>query len=523
MLESQHETAVKKLSLVWTQKAPPAKQEQHIADLEEMSATLEARRQAAISRPDFAQDINQVTEISKLDAALEEAHFELALALSTRKAGDVEVHLTLEATNKLLLVLREYKPSNRRGQRTGESSDVSDIRRLVRSLTSRRDRIYRLLNKKKSTESKGDSVRSLAREMLFKLGDIKSHVETIFQDEIAAAKDELTSLARDGLPSAAVEAAAAKTMELEREYEVLQSTDVSRLSEDEQVAHMIRQSELETILSRDAALLEMGNGNADDVAECQKHLDAIGERRLPLSDLPLGLVYPTASMDQQLLVLKNTLSLRWVASERSWEDEYRKMEDDLALEFDALEDELACEQTELMQIKGEHMSTEQREEFRRANEDRQARRERRRQFGLSQRQQSDRSLFQKNEKALAETRALRQRQSMVSTATAAAGGVGANASVMTFAAGGRGGGRHQSVAFTMGLQRMGDLRMCRMCRTGPIENQSCADLESHNDISTTYHGQRVGSRQDPNHCPNCGWFHPNWNQWPYWDGIYGPH
>jgi len=69
----------------------------------------------------------------------------------------------------------------------------------------------------------------------------------------------------------------------------------------------------------------------------------------------------------------------------------------------------------------------------------------------------------------------------------------------------------------------GDLRMCGHCKTGPYMNAACADLEAHNDSSTTYKGIRVASTENPNACVNCGWFDADWRYWPMWDGIEGPH
>lgn len=43
----------------------------------------------------------------------------------------------------------------------------------------------------------------------------------------------------------------------------------------------------------------------------------------------------------------------------------------------------------------------------------------------------------------------------------------------------------------------GDLRMCKRCRAGPIENKACPSLSSHAHDSGTYKGNR---------CPNCNWF-----------------
>jgi len=60
---------------------------------------------------------------------------------------------------------------------------------------------------------------------------------------------------------------------------------------------------------------------------------------------------------------------------------------------------------------------------------------------------------------------------------------------------------------------VGDFRMCRSCRSGPVTNDRCADLASHNN-------EVPGGA---NRCRNCGWFTANWHEWPMWDGKYGPH
>jgi hypothetical protein len=60
---------------------------------------------------------------------------------------------------------------------------------------------------------------------------------------------------------------------------------------------------------------------------------------------------------------------------------------------------------------------------------------------------------------------------------------------------------------------VGDFRMCRSCRSGPVTNERCADLASHNN-------EVPGGA---NRCRNCGWFTANWHEWPMWDGKYGPH
>ncbi|CAJ1342649.1 unnamed protein product [Effrenium voratum] len=61
----------------------------------------------------------------------------------------------------------------------------------------------------------------------------------------------------------------------------------------------------------------------------------------------------------------------------------------------------------------------------------------------------------------------------------------------------------------------GTARMCRRCRAGPIMNDHCGNLATHN--------RDPGRRRNANHCPRCGWFDKLWQNWPEWDGIYGAH
>ena len=59
---------------------------------------------------------------------------------------------------------------------------------------------------------------------------------------------------------------------------------------------------------------------------------------------------------------------------------------------------------------------------------------------------------------------------------------------------------------------VGDFRMCKKCRAGPVTNDACSDLARHkNEVA------------GGNRCRNCGWFTANWHEWPMWDGKYGPH
>eukprot|EP00434_Breviolum_minutum_P020242 symbB.v1.2.017850.t1/scaffold1401.1/size121277/3 len=68
-------------------------------------------------------------------------------------------------------------------------------------------------------------------------------------------------------------------------------------------------------------------------------------------------------------------------------------------------------------------------------------------------------------------------------------------------------------AVTQMVGRNGTARMCGRCRAGPIMNDACSNLATHN----------RDQRRRANHCPRCNWFDRNWNKWPEWDGIYGPH
>ena len=55
---------------------------------------------------------------------------------------------------------------------------------------------------------------------------------------------------------------------------------------------------------------------------------------------------------------------------------------------------------------------------------------------------------------------------------------------------------------------------CKMCGCGPVEDSACADLQTH-------HGEEIGDGRGSkvsNACPQCGWFSPNINDWPAWDG-----
>ena len=75
----------------------------------------------------------------------------------------------------------------------------------------------------------------------------------------------------------------------------------------------------------------------------------------------------------------------------------------------------------------------------------------------------------------------------------------------------------------------GDLRMCGRCKAGPWRKRGCNDMRRHNNnnvplmfnASRRTHNDNSGGT--PNRCTNCFWFDADWNKWPVWDRVMGPH
>jgi hypothetical protein len=55
-------------------------------------------------------------------------------------------------------------------------------------------------------------------------------------------------------------------------------------------------------------------------------------------------------------------------------------------------------------------------------------------------------------------------------------------------------------------------RMCPRCLTGPVINENCNNLRTHN-------GQASGRTFISNACRSCGFFTDDWTQWLPWDGV----
>eukprot|EP00540_Astrosyne_radiata_P006576 CAMPEP_0116863956 /NCGR_PEP_ID=MMETSP0418-20121206/24540_1 /TAXON_ID=1158023 /ORGANISM="Astrosyne radiata, Strain 13vi08-1A" /LENGTH=871 /DNA_ID=CAMNT_0004499095 /DNA_START=467 /DNA_END=3080 /DNA_ORIENTATION=+ len=284
-----------------------------------------------------------------------------------------------------------------------------------------------------------------------------------------------------------------------QEYMRLQAVDISFLSTDEQIQHVMLLSELEEKLKQaeKASLSESQAHATDDVAECREYLAAIGAQiEWPL---PLGLEYPTSKMRQHLEVLQSKLALRLVTSQRAWEEDYRKRQEDLIRERNVLEEEVGRAETTLEEtLTVADAEQKERQAHRRAREEELRRhREEQRRKEEAARQERERQRQEHERQARQEAEELKRRHSQEEEATREA-----------FA---RVRGDQNNGAEAFG--GIGDWRMCKMCKAGPVENVACDDLDMHNNADTNFYGVRVVSRDKPNNCPNCGWFDPDWNQW----------
>jgi len=226
--------------------------------------------------------------------------------------------------------------------------------------------------------------------------------------------------------------------------------------------------------------------------QARSDIAAVGVR-LESWPLPLGLQYPTQRMERQLETLRSTLRLRGVESRRAFEALLNIQSNQLIQRREALEDEVA-ETSRL--LRDAQTNAEE------AVAQREARDERRRQEEAA-RLAREAALREEERRAREAAEALRRQHVADEEATNAA-----------FArAGAEDGGR----AFGM----KGDARMCGRCKTGPLYNERCADLAAHNDSYRDNEGRLRRANECPN--PDCRWYNPHWHQWPYWDGIFGPH
>lgn len=228
------------------------------------------------------------------------------------------------------------------------------------------------------------------------------------------------------------------------------------------------------------------------VVEARQDLASIGQR-LVSWPLPLDLEYPTPRMERQLQVLQNTLELRKVESKRKYQAQLNERYQELVDRREALEDQVA----------GSNRALQVAESHARQEEERRQERVERRRREEEARLAREAELREEARVAGEAAEALRRQHQAEEAATEEAlANVRAEGGASAF------GGS-------------GDFRMCRRCRTGPIENKACANLSTHNNSFQ----DSSGVRRRPNACPNrnCGWFSSNWHDWPYWDGVFGPH
>ncbi|KAL7579566.1 hypothetical protein ACA910_007935 [Epithemia clementina (nom. ined.)] len=327
----------------------------------------------------------------------------------------------------------------------------------------------------------------------------------------AEAVNESSNAAKDSRSSRRNNSPAAKIDALAKEYAELNSRLNSLLEqplgegEEASFARAVELSALETSLEEVQTRLAVASStfesaiasNApESVKNAMEDLEAIGATHNEWP-LPLGLSFPSSRMEQQLEILRNTLDLRKVESERACEEDWARELRELDSSQDRLENEIA-------RVKGtlENVERDAEEEERQAR----VRAEERRQRELA-RLERERILREQAEKAERERAELLARHREEEEATRAA---------FTKVA-----GEDNSGAIAFG--GVGDLRMCKRCKAGPIENMACSNLQAHNDTSNAYKGASVRSTTNPNHCPNCGWFDADWHKWPYWDGVPGPH
>lgn len=235
----------------------------------------------------------------------------------------------------------------------------------------------------------------------------------------------------------------------------------------------------------------------NDFEDVRSDLNAVGTRYEQWA-LPLNLKYPTPRMVQQLDLLQKTLDLCKVESQRIVEGEWEERFHRLTVQKQELEDWVIHAKQRAVSM---NKSAKGEERWQRD----QAEEHRQREMACMEQERVRRKKTEQKAEREREELILRHWEEEAATQSTFAKVIGKNNCGAEFFGG------------------IGDLRMCKRCRTGPIENQACPDLEAHNNTSTTYRNSPVYSNVKPNHCPNCDWFSSDWHEWPYWDGVYGPH
>jgi len=312
-------------------------------------------------------------------------------------------------------------------------------------------------------------------EYIAKVSMVESQLEAA-QVALAEARSQSGEVVAATLASGS-DSALARLRVLEEENNWLVAQDVYSMSEAEADAHIIRQSvvqaEYDSLLMASQEFLSSEGDSADDA-----FMEHWGKRNAECV-LPLDLAYPTPAILRRMEGLRLRLVEARVAAKRAMDARKDKECRRLTAALEELEDQVRAARTRVAEAQDAAAAET------RAADERRARR------AAEAAERAQREAARRAEER--EAAAARERHEADERATRAAFSSMAGRDGGAAAIGGR-----------------GDVRMCGRCKAGPIENRACSDLNAHNDSGV-------------NHCPNCNWFDANWQNWPMWDGIPGPH
>lgn len=486
------------------------------SSLADKCARLQARYSELIANA--SGDESAFIELSKVQADLEQAQLEMLMAESVQTAPAAATTAptqtpsggALTATDALIAALENHQPSERRPGRLrvfGRKRNDADnsVRLALSRLKSIRSELQRLLQ-----QSNGSNMVRLAGTSKDFVSTVENqlpgHIKTIFTTEIEAAKAELQRAisVQTSPPPPPVPAAVAPTVHAKpiparatvgtshQASTTTTTTSSSSRQKRSPVQPPRRPRPFRVSVPTPSFML------VRDVSSDRENLDALG-KGCGFDDWPLpwGMEYPTDKMKRLWERFQNDLQLARLESQRKWDKTLGDYQQELTDQANRLEDEVDTAESKL------HEAEKSAQEQQRQQEERRRQREERRRREEEERRQRERIRMEQERVARAERERLRGEEEEAQRLFArAAQNREGNASL---------------------LGGTGDLRMCKRCKAGPIMNNACRDLSEHNNADTTYKDATVQSTQRPNHCPNCNWFDAEWHNWPYWDGVYGPH
>jgi len=436
----------------------PAQIEADMATLGRLRGRLIELQRPAAAVESFEQQIARAVEQSEVASRLEELEYSISMAQSLAPPSNPS---------------RQSAPSPSKGTQASKTTTCSTkdtlIRHLSRVQKARTPFLSFKRNRRQSLAVLVDNLRSCTlgsvglNSILDQIVGLHLPLTPIIQECISQLRREITD-------ASVVDPPASETQSL-GSSQSSQSAETDEPHDD---------------LSEDFLDVKAADEARNDIA-------AVGIR-LESWPLHLGLQYPTHRMERQLESLQSTLRLRAVESKRAFEDRLNNEFQRLTERRDALEEEIALASRSLNDAQA-HAEEAVAQRHARAAE----RRRREEAIRLAR----EEALREEERRAREADAALRRKHEADEKATRDA-----------FArARGEGGGR------AFGMQ--GDARMCSRCKTGPLYNENCTNLATHN---ASYRDNR-GRLRRANECPNadCRWYNPHWHQWPYWDGTFGPH